>query len=98
MVLATWFSNNRPMVGQKEAVYVQLFRDDHRFGGAPMTATIQGAATKLHLRGTRTNKQGIAYANFTIPLHTAGHWLRAFTSVKYRGTTYIGTNRVKVNK
>ena len=98
MVLATWFSNTKPKVGKKEAVYVQFFSGHTKFAGASLSVTITGLKPALHLRGNKTNKQGMAWARFTVPGSARGHRLLAHTTVSYKGKRYTGMNQVTVGR
>ena len=96
-VVATWFSNLHPRVGQRETVHVQFWAGKRYLSGARLSVTLRvGTKTVAHLRGTTTDKKGEAWARFTVPKAAAGKWLWAFTGVIYQKRTYTGNNRVLV--
>ena|SRR5579859_4145037 len=108
-VVATYFSNLSPKVGQHETVTAQFYlyrtkqKPQYLLGGhlsvILKTGTSKIGTTALAtLKGTTTNKQGKAYARFTVPKAAAGKWLWAYTKLTYKGTQYGGSNRVKIAK
>src|SRR5947207_10295960 len=67
MVVATWFSNLHPKVGQRETVHVLFFQGTHHFGGALFSATVTYGKHTVHLKSSKTNGRGEAWAIFTVP-------------------------------
>ena len=98
VVLATWFSNLHPVAGQRETVYVQFTQGKRALAGAHLSVTIAYGKRHLKLKGTTTNKRGMAWVPFTIPRQARGETLWALTTISYRGHWYRGSNRVKVAK
>jgi hypothetical protein len=97
-IVATWFSNLHARVGLRESVYVQVMQGKQNLAGARLSVTITYAKHALKLKGTTTDKHGMARASFTVPRQARGATLRALTTVSYRGHQYLGSNQVKVAK
>jgi hypothetical protein len=96
-VVATWFSSLHPKVGQHETVYVQFFVAKRHLSGAHLSATVQvGKHSVLHLKGTVTNRQGKAWATFTVPRQARGKKIVVSTSLTYKKRLYTGNNSVTV--
>jgi hypothetical protein len=101
-VVATYFSNLSPKVGQTEMITAQfyLYQRSERpkyVTGAHLTVSLQlGKKVLQTVRGTATNKQGKAFARFAVPKIAGGKWLWAYTKLRYKGTLYGGSNRVKI--
>jgi hypothetical protein len=101
-VVATFFSNLSPRVGQRETVSVQFYlyqrsRRPQYVSGARLSVSLQlDKKIVMTVRGTMTNKQGRASAKFTVPKEAGGRWLWAFTKLSYKGKLYGGSNRVKI--
>ena len=98
MVVATWFSNLHPKVGQQETVHVLFFQGTHHFGGALFSATVSYNKRSVHLKSSKTNGRGEAWANFTVPRAARGSTLTAHTVLVYKGHRYTGSNHVSVAK
>ena len=98
-VVATWFSSLHPKVGQHETVTVQFFQGKKMLSGAPLAVSLKiGAKTIKRLKGTKTNRQGKAWAKFTVPKQARGKTLWAYTSLSYHHQVFQGNNRVQVAK
>jgi hypothetical protein len=108
-VVATYFSNLSPKVGQHETVTAQFYlyqpkKKPQYLAGGHLSVTLKVGTVKVAksvvatLKGTSTNKRGKAYARFTVPKSAAGKWLWAYTTVRYKGAAYGGSNRVKIAK
>jgi hypothetical protein len=107
MVVATYFSNLSPKVGERETVAAQFYlykpeTKPHYLPGGHLSVTlklgtVRAAKTVVAtLKGTSTDKQGKAYARFVVPKSASGKWLWAYTTVVYKGTAYAGSNRVEI--
>ena len=96
MVVATWFSNLHPKVGQRETVHVLFFQGTHHFGGALFSATVSYNKRTVHLKSSKTNGRGEAWANFTVPRAARGRTLAADAVLVYKGHRYTGSNHVNV--
>jgi hypothetical protein len=103
-VVATYFSNLSPRVGQTETVTAQFYmyqksKKPQYVPGAHLTVSLQLGKKVLRIvKGTTTNKHGKAFARFTVPKAAAGKMLWAYTKLLYKGAQYGGSNRVKVAK
>jgi hypothetical protein len=95
-VVATWFSNLRPVSGQRETLYVQFSRGKQPLAGGRLSATIRYVRHALRLRGTTTNRQGKAWTRFTVPHGLKGQLLLATTTIVFQGQRYLGSNHVRV--
>jgi hypothetical protein len=96
MVVATWFSNLHPKVGQRETVHVLFFQGTHRFGGAVFSATVTYGKRTVRLKSSKTTTRGEAWANFTVPRDARGRTLTAHAVVTYKAHRYTGSNHVNV--
>ena len=102
-VVATFFSNLAPRVGQRETVSVQFYlyqrpKRPQYVSGARLAVSLQvGKQVVMTVGGTTTDAQGRASAHFTVPKEAAGRWLWAFSQLSYRGKRYGGSNRVKIS-
>lgn len=108
-VVATHFSNLNPKVEQRETVTVQFYlyrpkKHPQYLSGAHLSVTLKlgtmkvGTTVLTTVKGTVTNKQGKAYARFTVPRKAKGKVLWAYTTVSYKGALHMGSNRVRVIK
>jgi hypothetical protein len=98
-VVATWFTDLHPRVGQQETVEVQVWSGRRYLAEARLSVILRvGTRTLGHRPGTRTNRQGKALARFRVPRQARGKWLWAFTSLSYRHRVLTGNNRVLVAK
>jgi hypothetical protein len=95
-VVATWFSNLRPVSGQREVLSVQFRRDNHGLPGGRFSAAVRYGMHVMHLRGGTTNGHGVASVAFTVPHGLKGKVLLATTTVVFMGQRYLGSNHVTV--
>ena len=96
MVVATWFSNLHPKVGQQETVHVLFFQGTHRFGGALFSATVSYGKRTVHLKSSKTTGRGEAWVRFTVPRAARGKTIVAHTVIAFKGHRYTGSNHVNV--
>jgi len=95
-VVATWFSNLRPVSGQRETLSVQFSQNNHGLAGGRFSATVRYGTRVMHLTGGTTNGHGIASVAFAVPRGLEGKKLLATTTVVFKGQRYLGSNHVTV--
>jgi hypothetical protein len=95
-VVATWFSELRPVSGQPEVLSVQFSQGNHGLAGRRFSAIIRYGRHVIHLRGGTTNGHGVASVAFTVPRGLKGKVLLATTTVVFEGRRYLGSNHVTV--